>query len=93
MMCSDSEEYPVSYKRGIKGLDQKLEAISIQTADNLRYVGEWHSHPKGCSTRPSEDDKTNFEWIRKILKNEDLPPLSLIIGDDKKHTIYLETMK
>ncbi len=89
---SDSEEYPHAYRRGIKGLDQQFEDIYTRTFGNLRYIGEWHSHPDGCSVSPSDDDKIHFEWVRSILKNEGLPPLSLIVGEKNKHMVYIEKM-
>lgn len=88
----DSEEYPHSYKRGMKGIEQKLGHIDQVTAGQLRYVGEWHSHPRGCSTRPSDDDKLNFEWIRQAFSNDGLPPVSLIQGDDRHPAIYIDVM-
>lgn len=88
----DSGEYPTGYQRGNSGLDEQLDSIEEKTAGNLRYIGEWHSHPEECSTNPSSDDKLNFAWIRNVLKNEGLPPLSLIIGDNKKHSLFVETM-
>ncbi len=89
---SDSEEYPYAYRRGIKGLDEQFTDIHLRTLGNLRYVGEWHSHPDECSVSPSDDDRIHFEWIRSILKNEGLPPLSLIVGEKNKYMIYIETM-
>jgi len=44
------------FERGIGGLkDDVMQAIAA-TLDQVRYVGEWHSHPKGASTAPSRTD-------------------------------------
>jgi proteasome lid subunit RPN8/RPN11 len=47
----------------------------------LEYVGEWHSHPDGFSTRPSCDDRNVFRWIEDHLATDGLPPIMLIAGD------------
>ncbi|MFW6030223.1 MAG: ThiF family adenylyltransferase [Halanaerobiales bacterium] len=47
----DSEEYPTAYIRGIDGAYDKLKNIKKITAGNLDYIGEWHSHSRGATTR------------------------------------------
>lgn len=88
----DSLEYPNAYYRGIKGLEERLIEISEVTADNLCYVGEWHSHPKGANVLPSDDDKILFRWIQEHMNNIGLPPLMIIAGDQVNFGIYTEVI-
>ena len=46
---ADSKEKPTLYIRGCEGLEERVAAISAETAEELEYIGEWHSHPDGCS--------------------------------------------
>lgn len=77
----DSEEWPTLYIRGCKGLRKKTEEISEQTNHILHYVGEWHSHPDGCRTRPSEDDLKVFAWLTERMHDDGFPALMLIAGE------------
>jgi hypothetical protein len=86
----DSKEYPMAYYRGIEGLKENLETISIVTGDNFSYIGEWHSHPSGYSLNQSGDDKILFDWIKKHMNPLGFPALMLISGDNKTFNIYTE---
>ena len=77
----DSVEWPVSYIRGCEGLNAKLEEIGRLTLGQLQYVGEWHSHPDGCSTTPSHDDLEAYTWLVGHMCKEDLPALMMIVGE------------
>ncbi len=87
---SDSEEWPTHYIRGCQGLRSRIEEIQQITENQLRYVGEWHSHPPDCSVKPSQDDRKGFKWISHYMKQDGLPPLLLIVGDTEKYAFYLE---
>jgi hypothetical protein len=78
----DSKEWPTSYIRGCEGLRQNVRQIENLTLHQLGYVGEWHSHPDGCSTRPSTDDYTAYSWLVGHMQTESLPGIMLIIGED-----------
>lgn len=77
----DSVEWPVSYIRGCQGLNTKIEEIGRVTLGQLQYVGEWHSHPDGCSTNPSHDDLEAYSWLISHMCKEDLPALMMIVGE------------
>jgi hypothetical protein len=83
----DSEEWPTSYVRGSKDLTSRLKAISQQTLDNLEYVGEWHSHPDGCTVDLSEVDKQAVKEIHAEMYPDGLPTLMLIIGVQGRYSI------
>ena len=85
----DSEEYPFAFIRGYRGQAGKIEKVQKTTAQNLTYVGEWHSHPDGIGIAASQADTMVFEWIRDNLEREGLPPLMLIAGDNKAE-FYIE---
>ncbi|PSL44975.1 ThiF family protein [Chitinophaga niastensis] len=86
---SDSIEYPQAYIRGINGVSEELKKVEVITAGALQYIGEWHSHPKGYSTVMSGDDKILLSWLRKHMNSLGLPPLMLIVGDNKKISFYI----
>lgn len=85
----DSKEYPNAYIRGCKGLKERVDEIQQVTLEMLKYVGEWHSHPKGHNTKPSSDDMKLFNWLDEHFSIDGLPPLMLIVGDQPNHTWYL----
>jgi len=69
------------FERGIGGLkDDVMQAIAA-TLDQVRYVGEWHSHPKGASTAPSRTDICQIGWLAETMSSDECPGLMLIIGD------------
>lgn len=78
----DSKEWPFAYIRGVRGLDQEVKRIGSVTKGAISYVGEWHSHPKGVSVRPSKDDKTSLKWLADIQSTIGYPGLLAIIGDE-----------
>jgi integrative and conjugative element protein (TIGR02256 family) len=78
----DSIEWPNSYIRGCGGLLQKVQAAEEATAGQVNYVGEWHSHPKGCSAKASSLDTQAYAMLKQQRDMECLPTLMLIIGDE-----------
>lgn len=86
----DSKEQPTGYVRGSEGLREKEEEIEQITDGNLRYAGEWHSHPPGHGCAPSDDfDRPLFAWIAEKMAADGLPALMLIVGDDEQHAWYM----
>lgn len=86
----DSEEWPTMYIRGVKGLQAERERVVRATAGNLDYLGEWHSHPRGATTKPSEDDGKVFEWICEIAAVDGRPAIMLIAGDSEVRLFIAE---
>ena len=78
----DSREWPTLYIRGCRGLKRKVEEIAERTDGMLEYIGEWHSHPKGCPTDPSPDDLTVLSWLAELMGADGLPAMMVIAGDD-----------
>jgi hypothetical protein len=86
----DSSEWPTSYIRGVKGLREQLETAQAATLGNVTYVGEWHSHPKGCRARPSEDDLKAYAWLVELMNFDSLPAIMLIVADDETNLVTTE---
>ena len=87
----DSVEWPVSYIRGCEGLRENVEEIGRLTLGQLQYVGEWHSHPDGCSTSPSNDDLEAYSWLVGHMCKEDLPALMMIVGEHDSFRFVVTT--
>ena len=85
----DSEEWPTLYIRGCQGLSSQIDKIKQITENQVHYIGEWHSHPAGCSVKPSHDDRQVFDWLSDHMKVDGLPPLMLIVGNLGKYAFYL----
>ncbi|MEW5918705.1 MAG: Mov34/MPN/PAD-1 family protein, partial [Gemmatimonadota bacterium] len=77
----DSEEWPTLYIRGAAGLKERVGQVHAATAGQLHYIGEWHSHPRGCAPVPSGDDMKVFAWITDALDANDLPAVMMIVAD------------
>lgn len=85
----DSDEWPTLYIRGSKGLRRKVESIVTKTDGALHYVGEWHSHPDGCSTMPSSDDMKVFTWLTDRMRQDGFPGLMMIVGDNDQVNCFI----
>lgn len=89
----DSEEWPTLYIRGSEGLRERVASITERTAGQLEYVGEWHSHPDGCSCMPSNDDFKVFSWMTDRMSAAGLPALMAIIGERGSSLWFLGKME
>lgn len=76
----DSKGSVTSFERGIAGLAQAVRRASQVSLDQLRYVGEWHSHPKGSSSRPSGTDVKQLVWLTANLQEDGLPAVMAIVA-------------
>jgi hypothetical protein len=88
----DSKEWPTLYIRGSEGLLRRVSEIRDGSGGQLEYVGEWHSHPDGCPTLPSEDDLKVFLWLTEHMSDAGLPALMAITGDGAGSRWYLGQM-
>lgn len=77
----DSIHSPVSFVRGFKGLTAEYERITKLTYHQVRYLGEWHSHPNRPNTQ-SETDKKQFEELWEEQQSQDLPFVQMIYGNN-----------
>jgi hypothetical protein len=89
----DSEEWPTLYIRGSEGLRARVSDIRDMTIGQLEYVGEWHSHPDGCSCLPSNDDFKVFSWMTDRMSAAGLPALLAIVGERNASLWFLGRME
>lgn len=78
----DSDEQPKSYIRGCEGLREQVAEVEKITTGNLRYIGEWHSHPRGYDCTPSSYDRNLFKWLVEQISVDGVPPVKLIVAED-----------
>jgi hypothetical protein len=88
----DSREWPMLYIRGCVGLEAQVRQMEAATAEQLHYIGEWHSHPEGHACSPSGDDAKVFAWLTDKMDDDGLPGLMMIAGDDGLAVPYLGCM-
>lgn len=79
----DSTEAPTEFVRGTLGLRQTVEAAISRSAGQIRYVGEWHSHPKGSSSQPSSIDLQQLAWLSQTMASDGLPGVMFIVGENE----------
>lgn len=77
----DSSGTVAGFERGVAGLAAAVDEAARRSLHQIRYVGEWHSHPAGSSTHPSVTDIRQICWLTAELESEGLPALMLIAGD------------
>jgi molybdopterin/thiamine biosynthesis adenylyltransferase len=79
----DSEASPSHFIRGKQGQEDALEVVHRRTARVVDYVGEWHSHPPGCSARASAEDEKLLSSLHRKMSAEGLPAVMLIVSVDQ----------
>jgi hypothetical protein len=77
----DSVEEPGQFVRGMEGVDEMMEDVQRRTAGQIRYVGEWHSHPPRYSARPSAVDGMQLDWLAALMGMDSMPGLMVIAAD------------
>lgn len=73
----DSKREPTYFERGTMGLNEAKKQIAKRTYYQVRYLGEWHSHPQG-DPYPSLLDKQQFEKLDNELLQQDVPFVQMI---------------
>jgi len=79
---SDSVGKPTSFTRGTVGLRKIIEKAEKRSGGQVRYLGEWHSHPSGTSAAPSSVDVGQIYDLSLISDIDGLPAISLIVSED-----------
>jgi len=80
----DSAADPSGFIRGTQGLEEQIKTAQARTANIVSYLGEWHSHPSGISTKPSEHDIRLLSYLAEILDRDGLPGVMLIVGENQE---------
>lgn len=84
----DSIEEPEGFVRGVEGVDENMESVRRRTAGQVRYVGEWHSHPPRLSARPSAIDALQIDWLAALMGMDSIPALMVIAADNELAVIF-----
>jgi ThiF family/Prokaryotic homologs of the JAB domain len=77
----DSVERRSEFVRGVQGVDELMDSVRLRTAGQVRYVGEWHSHPPRASARPSAIDGQQIDWLAALMDMDSMPALMLIAAE------------
>lgn len=85
----DSHASQAAFERGVVGLAEHVNAATAVTMHQVRYIGEWHSHPEWASASPSETDFAQLLWLGRELEVEGLPGLIAITGTDSEFTFSI----
>jgi integrative and conjugative element protein (TIGR02256 family) len=88
---ADSVGTPGGFQRGIEGLARTLAEVRARSGEQVGYLGEWHSHPDGVGVRPSPDDIKQLLFLGKILSQDGLPGLQLIVGTADEQWLLVQT--
>ena len=85
----DSIEEPGGFVRGMAGVDKMMEDVRRRTAGQVRYVGEWHSHPPRASARSSPVDGRQLDWLATLMGMDSIPALMVIAADSELAVIFV----
>ena len=77
----DSQEWPTCYIRGVDGLQEEVDKLSLASGGYLSYVGEWHSHEGPAN--PSDTDKAALRLIASWMSRDGLPAVMAIVGEEQ----------
>lgn len=77
----DSQSDPNWFVRGSKGLNEARMEWSLRTGGVVDYVGDWHSHPQGASSKPSSLDRSLFEYLSQEMATMGLLAIMIIVGE------------
>ncbi len=61
--------------------EEVRENANKRTGGIVNYIGEWHSHPQGCSAMPSHADIYQLAYIGNTMFTEGKPTLMIIVSD------------
>lgn len=78
---TDSKSSATGFIRGTHGVQEYLDDVSERTRGQVRYIGEWHSHPPGSGSAPSRTDIEQMDWLAALFEMDTLPALMLIAGE------------
>ena len=84
----DSRERPGEFVRGTAGVEALMKEIGRKTAGQVRYVGEWHSHPQNASVQPSPVDARQIDWLAALMGMDSMPALMLIAAHKEIAVIF-----
>jgi hypothetical protein len=86
---ADSVGSVQGFERGVAELAETVNRATEASLHQIRYVGEWHSHPPRASRMPSMIDLAQVAWLRRELAQEGLPAVMAIAADRCQFTFVL----
>jgi len=78
---TDSVSTNVTFQRGTSKLKVDLERAVRRSGSQVRYIGEWHSHPAGYSAEPSSIDIEQISQLARIAEADGSPAISIIVAE------------
>lgn len=84
---ADSVGTAAGFTRGTQGVQDALDYALDQTLGQVRYVGEWHSHPPRSRATPSPTDLVQIDWLAALFDMDVLPALMLIVAEEEMSVI------
>jgi hypothetical protein len=78
----DSLGSPTRFERGVLGLAQSIDDVARRSMHQVRYLGEWHSHPRYANARPSDTDIAQLAYLGSELAADGLPGLMAIAAHE-----------
>lgn len=85
----DSRGSETGFERGIVDLREQVSRAISATMHQVRYIGEWHSHPEGASSTPSATDLMQVKWLAQELKEEGMPGLIAVSAEGGSFSVGL----
>ena len=85
---ADSAATQAGFTRGTEGVRELLDDALDRTQGQLRYVGEWHSHPPRSGAMPSATDLAQIDWLSALFDMDALPALMLIAAEAEISVIF-----
>lgn len=85
---TDSVGLSCGFTRGVRGVQELIEDVKKKTAGQVRYVGEWHSHPPRTPAHPSSTDIRQVDWLASLMNIDSVPAFMLIAADEKIAVVF-----
>lgn len=79
----DSEGTPSGFIRGKEGVEEALLLVHKRTANNVSYIGEWHSHPDGSSANRSQLDNIQLTELSENMARDGLLAYQMIVAKNE----------
>ena len=86
----DSIESIDGFERGVQGVEEYIDRIRRRTSGQVRYVGEWHSHPQGTNGHPSPRDIRQIDWLAAVMEMDSAPALMVIGTEEGIEVVFAE---
>jgi integrative and conjugative element protein (TIGR02256 family) len=79
---TDSKTDRSYFDRGVRGVRHSIGEAERVSRRHVTYLGEWHTHPSGANSNPSNQDLDLLTWIAQRRQPFLMPGVLLICGHD-----------